>query len=219
MPKLYLMARFDGKIKEVAMANYEAQQQRFLVFTSANTTVHQQKPLATSRPFKIPKVPIRPSRTKQTQPYRPKTQTQSFTSSNRKDFMKRNSNSKQLPSSKIASSSTKLWKPTLSTASLTGSGHSSGRKIGPLCGTMGKIDRQQMGPLYCSKRFQDTIRVIPPVSSVPIKWVNLHHRYFEKRSTSFSRNRQWKGYKVREFPVFIPDYSLYQKRTESYIQS
>ena len=77
---------FDGKFKAVAKANYDAQQQRCLASTSENTTVHQQMPLATSRPFKIPKVPVRPSRTKQTQPYRPKTQTQSITSSNRKDF-------------------------------------------------------------------------------------------------------------------------------------
>ena len=66
--------------------------------------------------------------------------------------MKRSSNSKQFLSSKMASSSTKLWKPTLSTASLTESGHSSGRNNG-------KIDRQQTGPLYCSRRFQDTIQV------------------------------------------------------------
>ena len=34
-----------------------------------------------------------------------------------------------------------------------------GGKIGPLCGTLGKIDRQQMGPLYRLKWFQDTIQV------------------------------------------------------------
>ena len=99
---------FDSKIKEGAKANYEAQQQRFLASTSANTNVNQQKPLAVSRPFKIPKVPTKPSRTKQTQPYRPKTQTQSIMSSNRKDFMKRSRYYKQFPSSKRASSSTKL---------------------------------------------------------------------------------------------------------------
>ena len=99
---------FDGKIKEVAKGIYEAQQQRFLASTSANTNVNQQKPVATPRHFEIPKVSTRPSRTKQTQPYRPKTQTQSITSSNRKDFLKRISNSKQFPSSKMASSSTKL---------------------------------------------------------------------------------------------------------------
>ena len=29
---------------------------------------------------------------------------------------------------------------------------SSGRKVGPFCGTMGRIDRQQVGPFYCPKR-------------------------------------------------------------------
>ena len=37
--------------------------------------------------------------------------------------------------------------------------HSIGRKVGPLFGTMGRVNRQQMGPLYHLKRFQDTIQV------------------------------------------------------------
>ena len=49
-----------------------------------------------------------------------------------------------------------------STAYLTTHRYSSGRKIGPLCGTMGRIDKQQMGPLYHSRRFQDTIQVNSP---------------------------------------------------------
>ena len=98
----------DGKIKEVAKANYEAQQQRFLASTSSNTPAQQQKSFPPSRPFKIPKLPNKPSRPKQTQPYRPKTQTQSLTSSNRKDFIKRSSNPKQFPSSKLACSSSKF---------------------------------------------------------------------------------------------------------------
>ena len=36
-------------------------------------------------------------------------------------------------------------------------GHSSGRTIGPFCGKMGGNNRQQMGPLYRTKRIQDTI--------------------------------------------------------------
>ena len=64
---------FDGKIKEVAKANYEAQQQRFFASTLSNIPVQQQKLFATPRAFKIPKIPNKPSRPKQTQPYRPKT--------------------------------------------------------------------------------------------------------------------------------------------------
>ena len=40
--------------------------------------------------------------------------------------------------------------------------YSSGRKIGPLCGTMGRINTQQMGPHYHSRWFQDTIQVNSP---------------------------------------------------------
>ena len=68
---------FDGKIKEVAKANYEAQQQRFLASTSSHIPVQQNKPFTTPRAFKIPKIPNKPSRPKQTQPYGPKTQSQS----------------------------------------------------------------------------------------------------------------------------------------------
>ena len=39
--------------------------------------------------------------------------------------------------------------------------YSSGRKVGPYCGTMRRVNKQQMGPLYHSKRFQDTIQVNP----------------------------------------------------------
>ena len=38
--RIHSKTLFDGKIKEVAKANYEAQQQIFLTSTSANTTVH-----------------------------------------------------------------------------------------------------------------------------------------------------------------------------------
>ena len=54
--------------------------------------------------------------------------------------------------------------PTLSTASPTTSRHSCRRKVGPFCGTMGRIDRQQVGPLYRPKQVQDPIQV----SSSPI---------------------------------------------------
>ena len=118
--------------------------------------------------FKRPRQPSKPSRPKQNQPYMSKTQSQSFTSSTRKDFPKRSSNSKQFPSSKHAPSSTKFWKPTLSTACLTTPRYSSGGKIGPLCGTMGKINKQQMGPIV-RNGFRIPFRLIPPLSSVPIK--------------------------------------------------
>ena len=54
--------------------------------------------------------------------------------------------------------------PVLPTASPTMSRHSSVRKVDPFCGTIGRIDRQQVDPLYPSKRFLDPIQV----SSSPI---------------------------------------------------
>ena len=146
-----------NKIREVAKGSFEAQQQRFFATFSAATTIQQQKVTYLAPPiFKRQKQPIKSSRPQQMQSYRPKSQTQSFSSS-RKEYAKRSGNQKQFPSSKQASSATKFWSQT--TASPTTSRHSSGRKVGPFCGTMGRIDRQQVGPLYCPKQVQDPIQV------------------------------------------------------------
>ena len=83
---------FDARIKEVAKANYEAQQQRFLASTSSHAQVHQQKPFNPPRAFTAPKIPTKQSRHKPTQTNRPKTQTQSITTTNKKDFSKRSGN-------------------------------------------------------------------------------------------------------------------------------
>ena len=62
---------FDNKIKEVAKANYEAQQQRFLASSSTNTNVQQQKSsFLASGVFKRPRQPSKSFRPKQSQPYR-----------------------------------------------------------------------------------------------------------------------------------------------------
>ena len=124
---VYAKSLFDNK--EVAKANYEAQQQKFLASSSTNTNEQQQQSsYLASGVFKRPRQPNKSSRPKQSQPYRSKTQNQSFTSSTRRDYSKRSSNTKQFPSSKHSSSSTKFWKPTLSTAYLTPR-YSSERKI------------------------------------------------------------------------------------------
>ena len=100
---------FGNKIKEGAKGKFEAQQQRFLATSSVATNIQEQQKMAYPAPpvFKRPKQPTKPSRPKQTQPYRPKSQTQSYSSS-RKDYAKRSGNPKQFPSSKQASSSTKF---------------------------------------------------------------------------------------------------------------
>ena len=210
---------FDNKIKEVAKANYEAQQQRFLASSSTNTNVLQQKSsYLASGAFKIPRQQNKSSRPKQSQPHRSKTQTQTFTAGTRKDISKRSSNTKQFPFSKHTASSTKVRKPTLSTAYLTTPRYSSGRKIGLLCGTMGRINTQQMGPLYCSRQFQDTIQVSYPSSISSDKSESVFLSVITRRDYGTSRNRQWKRYKIWELSVFIPGYILSRKRTESYIR-
>ena len=87
--------------------------------------------------------------------------------------------------------------------------------IGPLCGTMGRINKQQIGPLYRSRRFQDTIHVnFPSFVSSESESVFLP-RYHEKISRNFSRNGQWKGYKIRELPVLFPVISFSKKERKA----
>ena len=101
---------FDGKIKEIAKSNFEAQQQRFLASTSIQSQSHSFKPPSQSRAFKIPKYPAKQttSRPKPTQSYRSKNISQSSSSHTKKDNIKRTSNISQFPSSKPASSSARL---------------------------------------------------------------------------------------------------------------
>ena len=108
---------FDGRIKEIAKSNFEAQQQRFLASTSIQSQSHSFKPPSQSRAFKIPKYPAKQttSRPKPTQSYRSKNIPQSSSSHAKKDNIKRTGNIRQFPSSKPASSSARLCRPALST--------------------------------------------------------------------------------------------------------
>ena len=101
---------FDGRIKEIAKSNFEAQQQRFLAPTSIQSQSHSYKPPTQSRAFKIPKYPAKQttSRPKPTQAYRSKNQPQSSSSHTKKNNFKRTGNIHQFPSSKPASSSARL---------------------------------------------------------------------------------------------------------------
>ena len=74
----------------------------------------------------------------------------------------------------------------------------------------GELTNNKMGPLYRSRRFQDTIQVNSPFFVSSDK--SEPPRYYEKRFCNFSRNGQWKGYKIRELPVFIPSYFLSRKK-------
>ena len=101
---------FDGRIKGIAKSNFEAQQQRFLASTSIQSQSSSVKPPTSSRAFKIPKYPAKQtmSRPKPTQSYRSKSQHQSSSTYTKKDNIKRTGNIRQFPSSKPASSSTRL---------------------------------------------------------------------------------------------------------------
>ena len=103
-------ALFDGRMKEIAKSNFEAQQQRILASTSIQSQFSSFKPPTPSRVFKIPKYPAKQttSRPKPMQLYRSKTQPQSSSIHTKKENIKKTGNICQFPSSKLASSSTRL---------------------------------------------------------------------------------------------------------------
>ena len=152
-------------VQNLRKSNYDAQQQRVLASSSTNVNIQQQKSSYSATWIQEPTKSYRP---KQNQPYWSETQSQSFTFSRRKAFSKRSSNTKQFPSSKHVSSSTKFWKPSLSTACLTTPRYSSGRKMGPLCGKMGRSNTKQMGPFYRMNGFRIPFNSAPPLLTIPI---------------------------------------------------
>ena len=84
--------------------------------------------------------------------------------------------------------------------------HSSGRKVGPFCGTMGRIDRQQVGPLYHLKWVQDPIKVssspigCSDISSSPLLQ-NEIAQLLKKRAVERVRNLATLGFYSRLFLV------------------
>ena len=85
---------FDGRIKDIAKSNFEAQQLRILASTSIQSQSSSFKPPTTSKAFKIPKYPAKQtmSRLKPTQSYRSKSQPQSSSSHTKKENIKRTGN-------------------------------------------------------------------------------------------------------------------------------
>ena len=89
---------FAGRIKDVVKSQLRTQQQRFLASTSTHSQPRSQKPSNPQKAFKIPKYPAKQTRPKPMQTYR----------RIKKDHSKRTGNVRQFPSSKPASSSTRL---------------------------------------------------------------------------------------------------------------
>ena len=204
---------FDGRIKEIAKSNFEAQQQRFLASTSIQSQSHSFKPPSQSSAFKIPKYPAKQttSRPKPTQSYRSKNIPQNSSSHTKKGNIKRTGNIRQFPSSKPASSSERLWRPALSTACSSARGHSSGRAIGPFCRKMGGNNRQQMGPLYRTKRIQDTIHQ-NPLSSAPIRMSQSSSPFLREEIKNLLNKRAVERVQNPETPGFYSRIFLVPKK-------
>ena len=85
---------FDGRNKEIAISNFEAQQQRCLASTSIQSISRSFKPSNPIRAFKTPKYPAEQTMTrpKSTQSYRSKTQPQITSSNTTKETFKRTVN-------------------------------------------------------------------------------------------------------------------------------
>ena len=65
--------------------------------------------------------------------------------------------------------------------------HSSGRKVGPFCGTTGRTDRQQVGPLYRPKRIQDPIQISSALISRSDKFESVFLPVIARRNRGASQ--------------------------------
>ena len=181
--------------------------------SSTNTNQQQKASYSAIKTFKIPKQPNKSSRPKHSQPYklRPSPLHSVLERTN-----KRSSNSKPFLTPKQVLSFTKFWKPTLFTAYLTMSRYSSGRKIDTFYGTVGKINKQQMGPLYRSRWFQDIIQVNPPHPPLSSVSINLTESIFlpvtcrRHRWTSPETDSE-KSTRFRNSRIFFPAISCSKK--------
>ena len=73
-----------------------------------------------------------------------------------------------------------------------------------------------MGPLYRTKRIQDTIHQNSSFVICSDQNESILLPVSQRRDRKSSQQMgQWKGYRIRKLPAFIPGYSLCQKRTES----
>ena len=113
------------------------------------------------------KQPSKPSRPQQSSSFRPKGQTKSYPS-NRKDYAKRSGNQKQFPSSKQASSSTKFWSPTLSTAGPATSRCSSGRRLAHFVEQWEELTNNKWVLSIDRNGFKIPFKSVPPLSVVLI---------------------------------------------------
>ena len=65
------------------------------------------------------------------------------------------------------------------------------------------------------KGFRIPFRLIPPLSSVPIKLSQSSSLLLRGEIDILLQKQAVEWVQIRELPIFIPGYSLYQKRTES----
>ena len=98
----------------------------------------------------------------------------------------------------IRNSSPPLSQPPLSTTSPTTSRHSSGRNVGPFCGTMGRTNRQTTCGFSLSSETDS--RSHSSLFLIPVLPVTTRRDHRTSKKTAMER------YRIRELPAFIPGY-------------
>ena len=167
--------------------------------------------------YNVPKLPNKPSRPKQTQPYRPKTQTQSLTVSNRSPSLRGvvtlNSSHPQnlplLPQSLKANSST---------ASLAKSGYSSGGRLAHFVEQWEKLTDNKWVLSIVRNGFRIPFRLIPPLSSVPRRLNQSFSPLLREEIETLLQKRAVKRVQDPGTPGFYSRLFLVPKRMESYAQ-
>ena len=197
---------FGNKIREVAKGNFEAQQQRFLAPSSVATTMQQQQKVT------YPAPPL----------LRDRSSWLNLLGFNNHSGLKvKQSHIHQIGKNMrreagIKSSSPPLSKPHLPQNSevqhfprpvLPCPDIPVGRR---LAHSVEQWEEQTDNKWVLSivwNGFKITFKSVPPLWVVLINLCQSSSLFLREKSQSFSRNRQWKGFRIRELPAFIPSYS------------
>ena len=210
---------FDGRIKEIAKSNFEAQQERFLASTSIQSQSHSFKPPSQSRAF-IPKYPAKQTTSKPINLRNrigPKIFLKAHLLTLKKIISRGLVTSVSSPPLNLPLPPQDYEGPPFPLPALPLADIPVGGRLAHFAEKWEEITDNKWVLSIVRNGFRIPFIKILPLSSVPIRMINPPPRFSEKRSKTFSTNGQWKGYRIRELTAFIPGYSLCQKRTESYV--
>ena len=211
---------FDGRIKEIAKSNFEAQQQRFLASTSIQSQSHFYKPPSQSRAFKIP-INILLNKQHPDLNLRSRIGPKIFLKAHlltlRKIISRGLVTSVSSPPLNLPLPPQDYEGPPFPLPALPLADIPVGGRLAHFAKKWEEITDNKWVLSIVRNGFRIPFIKIPPLSSVPIRMSQSSSPFLREEIENLLTNGQWKGYRIRKLPAFIPGYSLCQKRTESFV--